>query len=82
MQAQLKVNLKNFTELMNKYSLSMADLAKKLGVSRAQLWRVLNDKSNPGEQFIAGFKASFPKENFDNFFSICVLQQNDTTTTA
>lgn len=79
MQVQLKVNADNFSELMNKHSINMIDLAKKIGVSRAQLWRVLNDKSNPGEQFIAGFKASFPKENFDKFFLVSVLQESDTT---
>ncbi|QAT40873.1 XRE family transcriptional regulator [Clostridium sp. JN-9] len=81
MQSQIKVNTRKFTELMKVNSLNKSDLAQKLNISRAQLWRVLNNKSNPGEQFIAGFKASFPNEEFDKFFLTCVLQESDTNST-
>lgn len=78
LQAQIKINTEKFIELMKKHSLNMSTLAEKLNISRAQLWRVLNDKSNPGEQFIAGFKVSFPKEEFEKFFLVHMLQQSDT----
>lgn len=76
----LVLNVSEFAKLQAKHGLNMSKTASLLGVSRSQLWRILNSQSNPGEQFIAGFKKAFPKENFDKFFLLEVLQQNDTST--
>jgi transcriptional regulator with XRE-family HTH domain len=78
---ELVVNVSEFTKLKKKYSLNMTQLAEALSVSRTQLWRIMNKQCNPGEQFIAGFKQAFPKENFDNFFLLKQLQQSDTRKT-
>ncbi|QDY32705.1 hypothetical protein [Clostridium sporogenes] len=74
----LELNIDNFIKLKNKNKLNMTEMAKIMCISRTHLWRVLNNQCNPGEQFIAGFKKAFPKESFDNFFLVRVLQENDT----
>lgn len=75
----LILNVSEFSKLQNKHSLNMSKTAEALGVSRSQLWRILNGLSNPGEQFIAGFKKAFPEENFDKFFLLEVLHEADTS---
>lgn len=42
--------------------------AKKLGVSRSQLWRVRTGKSSVGPEFLTKFKSVFPKESIDDYF--------------
>lgn len=42
--------------------------AKKLGISRSQLWRVRNKKSNVGVEFLVKFKECYPEENVDDYF--------------
>lgn len=74
------VNVVEFNKLQNKNNLNLSQMAKKLEISRTQLWRVLNKQCAPGEQFIAGFKKAFPKEDLDKFFLINVVQQSDTST--
>lgn len=44
------------------------EFAKKLGVSRSQLWRVRNKRSAVGAVFVAKFKAAFPEESIDDYF--------------
>ncbi|KEI87588.1 hypothetical protein [Clostridium botulinum] len=74
----LKLNIDSFIKLKNKNKLNMTEMADVMCISRAHLWRVLNNQCNPGEQFIAGFKKAFPEESFDEFFLVNMLQQNDT----
>ena len=75
---ELILNVDEFKDLQRKYSYNTSKMARKIGISRTQLWRVLNYQSNPGEQFIAGFKKAFPEENLDKFFLLKVLQRSDT----
>lgn len=42
--------------------------AKKLGVSRSQLWRVRTRKSSVGAEFLAKFMNAFPEERIDEYF--------------
>jgi len=72
------LNKQEFINLQDTKKLSMTEMANLIGVSRSQLWRILRGSCNPGEQFLAGFKKAFPKENFDNFFLIDMVQQSDT----
>lgn len=74
-----KLNKQEFIYLQNIKKLNMTEIANLIGVSRSQLWRILNGQCNPGEQFIAGFKKAFPEENFDKFFLIEMVQQGDTS---
>ncbi|MGO5074303.1 hypothetical protein ACTQ4K_10225 [Clostridium sporogenes] len=74
----LELNIDNFIRLKNKNKLNMTEMANIMCISRSHLWRVLNNQCNPGEQFIAGFKQAFPKENSDKFFLVKSLQQSDT----
>lgn len=74
----LVANTKEFNKLKKELGLNYTQLAKKIGVSRTQLWRVLNQQCVPGEQFITGFKIAFPNYEFEKFFLIQPLQQSDT----
>lgn len=42
--------------------------AKKLGISRSQLWRVRTGKSSAGPEFLTKFKSAFPTESIDDYF--------------
>ena len=57
-------------ERMYKLQGGMTDtaFARKLGISRSQLWRIRNGKSSVGAEFLSKFKAAFPTENTDEYF--------------
>lgn len=42
--------------------------AKKIGISRSQLWRIRNGRSSVGGEFIEKFMAAFPNEKIDDIF--------------
>lgn len=44
-------------------------MAKKIGISRPQLWRAKGG-SPVGEKFIAGFKSAFPRLDIEEFFEV------------
>ncbi|MEM5777674.1 MAG: hypothetical protein QXJ06_04490 [Candidatus Aenigmatarchaeota archaeon] len=73
------LNKEEFLKLQKKTNLNFTEIANKIGISRSQLWRILNGHSNPGERFIAGFKMAFAEENFDKFFLIKPLRKSDTS---
>lgn len=50
------------------------EFAKKLNVSRTQIWRVKNNKSKVGEDFISAFKTAYPDLLLENFFNFGVTQ--------
>lgn len=75
---ELILNKIEFLKLKKRKKLKMAELAVRLGISRSQLWRVMNKQCSPGQQFIAGFKRAFPEENLDTFFMLNVLHKGDT----
>lgn len=74
----LVLNIPEFIKLQEEHKLNMTRMADTLGISRSQLWRILNKQCNPGEQFIAGFKIAFPEENLEKFFLPDVLHSGDT----
>lgn len=62
----LCVNIEKMYELQG--DMTDTDFAKKLGISRSQLWRVRNKKSSVGAEFIVKFKNCYPEENTDDYF--------------
>lgn len=44
------------------------EFAKKIGISRSQLWRIRTRKSAPGAEFFTKFKRAFPTESIDDYF--------------
>ena len=64
----ININLEKFNELIKNDSLTLSGFAKKLGVSRTQVWRVFNFKSQPGAEFIAKFKKAYPNKDLDEYF--------------
>lgn len=61
----LKLNIGNFLRLQGKRS--ETDMAKQLGISRSQLWR-LKCGSHVGGNTLSRFKERFPDEKIDDFF--------------
>ena len=55
-----------------------SEFAKKLGISRSQLWRVRTGKSSAGAEFITKFKAAFPTESIDDYFFTKVCSADGT----
>lgn len=66
----IRINKVAFDKLFDTENLSTVKFANNLGVSRSQVWRILNNKSNPGEEFIAKFKAAYPTKLFEEYFFI------------
>lgn len=51
--------------------------AKKLDISRSQLWRVRNKKSNVGAEFVEKFKKCYPEESIDDYFFVRSVPLNE-----
>lgn len=64
----IKINKQSFEELMREESLSATKFAEKVGISRSQFWRILNERSSVGEGFISKFKRQYPNEPFEKYF--------------
>lgn len=56
--------------LQEKYSLSEAGLARKIGIDVSMLWRIKHGRSRPGVEFIARTLAVFPEIRFEDAFCI------------
>ncbi|HHY80519.1 MAG TPA: helix-turn-helix transcriptional regulator [Thermoanaerobacter sp.] len=48
------------SELKYRYNLTEQELAKRIGISRSQLYRIKKGKSQPGSKFITSLKNAFP----------------------
>mgnify|MGYP002626575511 CR=1 FL=1 len=67
----IRMNLKAFLELQG--NTSDAAFARKLGISRSQLWRIRTEKSAVGGDFIEKFMLCFPEKSVnDYFFAVAV----------
>lgn len=64
----LCINVDKLYELQG--NLSETEMAKKLGISRSQLWRIKTKKCSVGNEFIARFKKCFPNESMDDIFFV------------
>lgn len=68
----VKVNERAFAELMKEQSLTGAKLARRLGVSRACVSRILRGQRQPGSKFLSSFKTAFPQHSLEYFFTFNV----------
>ncbi|MHC1747483.1 MAG: helix-turn-helix domain-containing protein [Cellulosilyticaceae bacterium] len=66
----ITINKNKFNELLEHDNLTHAKFAMRLGVSRTQVWRILNFKSNPGAEFIAKFTKKYPNKKFEEYFFV------------
>ena len=64
----LCVNIDKLYELQGE--MNETQMAKKLGISRSQLWRIKTGHSSVGQEFIAKFKKSFPEIRIDDIFFV------------
>lgn len=62
----LELNIEGFNKLQG--NMTDVDMAKKLDISRTQLWRVKTKRTNVGQKFIAAFMKAYPNEKIENFF--------------
>lgn len=62
------VNVERIYQLQG--DMTDVDFAKKIGVSRTQLWRVKNNRSNVGAEFLYKFKECYPNESIDAIFFV------------
>lgn len=62
----IRINVKAFLELQG--DISDAAFARKLGISRSQLWRIRTEKSAVGGDFIEKFMLSYPEKSINDYF--------------
>lgn len=62
----LELNVEKFNKLQG--DMTDIDMAKKLGISRTQIWRIKNKKTSVGQKFIIAFMKEYPEEKIENFF--------------
>lgn len=56
--------------IMGEEGMSQAQLARKMGVSKASLSRIVRGQRSPGSRFIAALKAAFPDKPMESFFEL------------
>ena len=62
----IRMNVKAFLELQG--DTSDAAFARKMGISRSQLWRIRTEKSAVGGDFIEKFMLCFPEKYVNDYF--------------
>lgn len=62
----IRMNVKAFLELQG--NISDAAFARKLGISRSQLWRIRTEKSAVGGDFIEKFMLCYPDKPLNDYF--------------
>lgn len=62
----LELNVEEFNKLQG--NMTDIDMARKLEISRTQLWRIKNKKTSVGQKFIAAFMRAYPEEKIEDFF--------------
>jgi transcriptional regulator with XRE-family HTH domain len=72
--SNIRLNLSNFLKLQG--DMTEVEMAKKLNVSRSQLWRIKKKSSAVGQEFIIKFKKAYPNEKFEDYFFIENVEQN------
>lgn len=76
----IELNIEKFNELQG--NMTDVDMAKRLNISRTQLWRIKNKKTSVGEKFIAAFMKEFPNEKIEDYFlasGVAFQKQNNQT---
>lgn len=56
-------------DLLKKEKISEAELARRIGVSRSCVNRIVKEQREPSSKVIAGIKTAFPHYPLENFFS-------------
>jgi len=65
----MEANIEALSLLMVEKKLSQAQLAKKIGVSRSCISRIMSGKRTASSQVMAGFKKAFPEYSLDYYFT-------------
>lgn len=66
-QLRLILRVDKFIALQQELGINDTTMAKRIGISRPQLWRI-KKYHRVGEKFVACFKNAFPELNMDDFF--------------
>lgn len=62
----IRMNVSAFLELQG--DISDAEFARRLGISRTQLWRIRREKSAVGGDFIEKFMIAYPEMSLNKYF--------------
>lgn len=65
---RITLNTKRLEEYMTKMGWDEKELAKQIGVSQVQVYRVLRGQRSPGNEFIAGLKYACSGLQFEDLF--------------
>lgn len=74
----IKFDTDALQDLITDNNLNESKLAKKIGVSRACVNRILKKTRNPSLKFLTGLKEAFPQYNLEEFFLEITLPNSDT----
>lgn len=69
------INVEAIKKAMNDEKMNQAELARRIGVSRSCINRILQGQRKPGEKVIAGLKLAFPSYSLDYFFYTSVTHE-------
>jgi len=69
----IRINEKAFLELQG--DISDAAFARKMGISRSQLWRIRTEKSAVGGDFIEKFMLCFPEKSVNDYFFVATVAE-------
>jgi hypothetical protein len=72
--SNIRLNLSNFYRLQGE--MTEIEMARKLNVSRSQLWRIKKKSSAVGQEFIMKFKKAYPNEPFEDYFFVETVELN------
>jgi len=64
----MRLNIEYIKQLQDEKGWSNAQLAMKMGVSKAHVGRILNGKRDAGTKVISGIIRAFPNESLDKLF--------------
>ena len=72
----MELRVDRIRALMEERNWSSSELARQMGVSKAEITRLFNRKRKGGNKVISGLKRAFPDEPLESFFYFPVLYPN------
>ena len=64
----IRLNPKVLERLMQQNNNNFSAVARKIGVERSTLWRIVGKKASAGNDFVEKFKMAFPEISLDDAF--------------
>jgi DNA-binding NtrC family response regulator len=64
----IRLNPDVLEQIMEQNNNNFSAVARKIGVERSTLWRIVGKKGSAGNDFIQKFKVAFPEISLDDAF--------------